>query len=287
MTVEKPEETIGRYLRQLDRAARWLPGRQADELHEQIASHLHESLAQNADSGTVNKALADLGQPQELVREAAGSNRRLSIRLRRVRWWTWTIAAVALAAVVTTITVVVAARVPDYTAADMTCSCGVDFVSRADADSARNIDAGTVQAKEVALRSNHQGFEFDIFNTSHVTQTVLGLASRPLYGYRRNYTLRIGTRSEHGFPLTNTTFSTGPVAVPPGQNREVILTWNHLPCSAPRVELIVTEVPLRVRLGSATRTENISLLENLIFKVPNPKTTTPASRCIPAAASAH
>jgi hypothetical protein len=286
MTItETPQHETEAYLRRLDRAARWLPRDQAAELHEQIESHLAESLPPDVDQRGVREALAQLGEPHVLVREAAGPRRRLRTRLRRVRWWTWTVVGIVVAGLVSTATVLAVTLIPEYRAPDMICSCGFALTSHFDNVHEREIEP--FNATEVALRSNHQGFEFDIYNTGHVTQTVLGLDSRPLNGYLHNYTLRIGSRDEDGAPLTNRRFVAAPVTIAPGQDRAVVVSWNHLECSAPRAEYTVTSVYLRVRIGPFTRSEKIDLGGPVVFKVPKPSTTTPATRCISAAAHEH
>jgi hypothetical protein len=92
------------YLRQLDEACAALPYAQAQELHEQIAGHLEEALPPDADDATVRAELARLGRATAIAAVAAGPVppagwRRLRNRLGHVRWRTWALIGVLIAAI--------------------------------------------------------------------------------------------------------------------------------------------------------------------------------------------
>lgn len=59
------------YLTDLDRAAVTLPADRRAELHEQITAHLADELAGATDSEQARAVLARLGDPADLVAEAA------------------------------------------------------------------------------------------------------------------------------------------------------------------------------------------------------------------------
>lgn len=258
------------YLRRLRRAARWLPASQADELYEQVTSHLADALPADAGADEVARVLAELGAPEVLVREAAGDRkRRLGIRLRRVRWTTWVICGLLLAGLVASLALVAAHLVPEYTAAGLDCGCGED-IAYTDGAPTKDIHDGSFDAIQLDARPGRQGIEFDLDNRTSVSQRVLGFppGGGPWGGQPSVvYTLQVGTRDTHGFPLTSTRFTTVPVTIPPGQDRDVRLEWKNLECThLPRRTLTLTGVQLRVKIGPFTRTESVDLPSAIILR---------------------
>src|SRR5215469_18427451 len=102
MTSTTPGHPLVRaYLGELATALAALPPNRANELMDQITTHLEDTLPPGAEEQEVAEVLRRLGQPADLAAEAAQPVGRVPHRrrfsVRRLRWRGWTLIALCIA----------------------------------------------------------------------------------------------------------------------------------------------------------------------------------------------
>jgi hypothetical protein len=173
--------------------------------------------------------------------------------------WGWrrrlaaTAAVVALAAGAVTITALV--RHYRY-AKSLECICvlnwAADYRPHLPDSTAGDVTQMTVLARP-AIR---QGFDVGITNPSSVTQTILGLP-RDEHALLIRPQLAVGSWGG-SFPIPRAKLRSAPIALPPGASAELELTFRAR-CLARGGAAEWSDIPVRVRVGAFTRTEDISL----------------------------
>jgi hypothetical protein len=274
MSDTVPERPLVReYLRVLDAACASLPVAQAEELHEMIAAHLDEALPPGASDAEVRAELSRLGPPRSLAATAAGPSRfpvlrRLRNRARRVRWWTWT----AIAALVPALGTGAGFLISMNSAAPLT-SDSAGWLYRADQVRAVDTSADAVTQTTVPVRSGQrQGIVILVVNNSDWTQVILGPGPRWYpFGYEPvQVTVQTGPHlNEVGTALSGGSSYVSPGAIPPHSARLVHLTWTSDACMGGSGEAILDEIPLQVRVGVITRTQDITPVEAFALQGPS------------------
>lgn len=263
---------VREYLRALDAACASLPVAQAEELHEMIAAHLDEALPPGASDAEVRAELTRLGTPHSLAATAAGPSRfpvlrRLRNRARRVRWWTWTAIAVLVPALGTGVGFLISMN----SAASLT-SDSAGWLYHADQVRAVDITADEVTQTTVPFRSGQrQGIEILVWNNSDWTQVILGPGPnwQPFSDEPIQVTVQTGPHlNEVGTALSGGNSYLSPGAIPPHTARWVHLTWTSDACMGSG-EAILDWIPLQVRVGVITRTEDITPLEAFALQGPS------------------
>jgi len=253
------------YLRELSAACVSLPAAQARELREQITAHLDEALPPSATDAEVRAELGRLGRPRSLAAEAAGPGwppiaRRLRNWLGHVRWWVWA----ALAALV------------------LVFGTGADFLDSMESaaplfvmgtgwlypvDQARAIEttaAGSSQTTVPVRSGQRQGIQFAVWNNSDWTQVVLG--TDPMWYFDAFTDVQVDVESgphlnQVGEPLRTARYLS-PGVIPPHSYRFVRVSWTSNVCLVGKgTETWFGDIPLRVRVGTITRTEDVNLDE--------------------------
>lgn len=266
-------QLIRDYLRELDAATRGLPRAHARELREQIAAHLDEALPPDASDDDVEAALARLGAPDALAAEASATSaagqappsgwRAVSALLARLRPRTW------IAAGVLAVAVIAGARIADHylSAPPLQYNNGGDWWYQQDAKHEQVARTWTSTQNTAPLRlGQHQGYVVSVYNSSDVTETVVGDATGP-YGWNNP-----GARAEQLTASSSyTDIANGvvgstaaahlkfglPVSIPPFQARLVRVLWTSRLCLTPGESYGITTLALRVRTGWFTRTQMI------------------------------
>lgn len=251
------------YLRALDAGCAILPVAQARELHELIAAHLDEVLEPGASDTVVRAELLRLGTPRSLAATAAGPSRfpvlrRLRYRARRIPWWAWT----AIAVVVSVLGTGAGFLISMNSAAPLYV-IGAGWLYPVDQARAVDTSAGQLNQTTVPVRSGQrQGIQFGVWNNSDWTQVILGTDPR---WYNFSFTdIQVTVLSgPHlnmvGATLSGSSYYASPGAIPPHSYRFVRVTWISNVCLQKDGETWFGDIPLRVRVGAITRTEDISL----------------------------
>ncbi len=267
--LERP--LVKEYLRALDAACASLPVAQAEELHEMIAAHLDEALPPGAADAEVRAELNRLGTPRSLGAAAAGPSRfpvlrRLRNWVRRVRWRTWTAIAVLVPALGTG-----AGFLISMNSAAPLASDSAGWLYRVDQVRAVDIRADLVTQTTVPVRSGQrQGIEILVWNNSDWTQVILGPGPhwQPFSDKPIQVTVQTGPHlNEVGTALSGGSTFVSPGAIPPNSARWVHLTWTSDACMGSG-EAILDWIPLQVRLGVITRTEDITPVEAFALQGP-------------------
>jgi hypothetical protein len=252
------------YLRELDKASLTLPAAQARELREQIAAHLDEALPPGATDEQVRDEIGRLGSARSLVAAAAGPGSRslaarTRVRLARVRWWTWV--SVAAVAVLAGSALSYALLALDATPLIQGFETGWYYPQ----DRALSVttQAGNVTQYTVPDRfGQEQGIVVSIVNNSDWTQTVLGVAPRwyPFTFQPAQVAVGSGQWADHGSSAGQVTWSS-PGSIPPHSIRVLRVLWKSDVCMGTDGGWASTQdVPLTVRVGIFTRTEDVPLL---------------------------
>lgn len=251
------------YLRELDAACVTLPAAQARELREQITAHLEEALPPGATDLEVQDEVDRLGRPWSLAAEAAGPGwqpvaRRLRNWLGHVRWWTWTALAILVLLVGTG-----AGFLDSMKSAATLNVIGSGWLYPV--DQARAVDttaAGTSQTTVPVRSGQRQGILFQVVNNSDWTQVILGADPR---WYVVTFTgVQVDVESgphltRVGEPLSSARYLS-PGVIPPHSFRYVRVSWtSHVCLGGNGSETWFGDIPLLVRVGVITRTEDVNL----------------------------
>lgn len=244
------------YLRQLDAALKVLPVRNARELREQVTAHLEEAVPPGASDEAVTRILRQLGSPHDLASEAAAAAGRRPWPAR-LGWRAWALTGAAVLAVAAVISylVVVLSTGPLVTQGLSEWWYPQD-ATRAVMTSADGLTQSTVPIRP----GQRQGFMFQLFNYTHLTQTVLGttLEFGPAGGTNLQAGLSSADPDHGGYPPQSLHYAL-PVSIPPGQSRDMRVIWTSRGCLEKGAESGTSELTLQVRVGWITRTEVIQL----------------------------
>ena len=251
------------YLRELSAACVTLPAAQARELREQIIAHLDEALPPGATDIEVQDELDLLGRPRSLVAEAAGPGWRPVARALRnslgvVRWWVWAALAILIAALGTGAGFLESMK----TAAPLEV-IGTGWLYPADqARAVETTAAGTNQTTVPVRSGQRQGIEFAVWNNSDWTQVVLGTDPNWYYDAFTDVQVDVESGPQLNFkgePLRTARYLS-PGVIPPHSYRFVHVSWtSHICLVGKGAETWFGDIPFLVRVGTITRTEDVSL----------------------------
>jgi hypothetical protein len=265
---------VRRYLRQLDEACAGLSYAQARELVEQITGHLEDALPPDAADADVRAELARLGTPRSLAAEAAGITparfphlqpalRKVGRRLARVRWWTWAVIAVLVPALGTGAGFLISME----TATPLSV-LGTGWLYPVDQAHRTDISVdgatGTISQTTVPIRSGQrQGIDMGVTNNSDWTQQILGTDPGWDGGFFIEVQVAVETgpymhdngAARHGTPIY---YEVG-AAIPPHSYRLVHVSWTADGCGIRNASTSFSDLPLTVRVGTVTRTEDVDL----------------------------
>ena len=267
---------VREYLRSLDEACAALPYAQARELHEQIAGHLEDALPPDADPATVAAELARLGRPRALAAALAGpvppsTVRGLRNRLARVRWWTWAVTGLIMAVLAAGSGFLIAMN----TAPQLIASGEIGWLYPADQAAAVITTAGGETQTAVPYRfGQQQGITVDLVNDSDWTQQVVAVG--PDWGFgalpgESHVSVEGGPGLDEGGD-TATGLRSGsytlPGDIPPHSTRNVHVWWTSNECMGANGGVGVPDIELLVRVGTVTRTEDITLQDAFLLTGP-------------------
>lgn len=252
------------YLRDLEKASLRLPDAQARELREQIAAHLDEALPPGATGQQVRDEIRRLGTPRSLVAAAAGPDSRplaarVRARLTRVRWWTWVCVATVAALVGSALSYTLLA----LNAAPLIQTAETGWYYPQDRARSVMTQAGNDTQYTVPDRfGQEQGIVVSIVNDSDWTQTVLGVGPRWLVFSYEPVQVSVGSGqwADHGSSAGQVNWSS-PGSIPPHSVRVLRVLWKSDYCMGTDGGWSSTQdLPLTVRVGIFTRTEDVPLL---------------------------
>jgi hypothetical protein len=250
------------YLRELSAACASLPAAQATELREQILAHLAEALPPGATSEQVVDELGRLGSPRVLAAAAAGPGRRplarrLRNRLGHLRWRAWVCAAVVIAVIGSALSYVLLA----FNAAPLAEASVSGWYYRQDQKLAVETQAGDATQFTVPERfGQEQGIMVGLVNNSDWTQTVVSVGPhwQPFTGQPIQTAVASGKWADMGSAAGPLSWSS-PGSIPPHSFRLLRVLWHTDICMPPGSGGSIQDVPLTVRVGIFTRTEDIHL----------------------------
>lgn len=187
-------------------------------------------------------------------REANASPRRRAHR-------TWI--AITIAIVLILVAGGITATVERYAGAQpLQCACGFGWLSQADASAAVESQAdGHSQTTVAARLGQQQGFFIWITNRSQVTQTILGAPADFFFGLTRLQTsVLVATRGGNDVDPRHTEYAQR-ATLAPGATRWLKVVWtNPTSCAGSQGSTtFIDSIPLRVRVGVLTRTENVAM----------------------------
>ncbi|TVZ03018.1 hypothetical protein EAS64_21405 [Trebonia kvetii] len=262
------------YLHELSAACVTLPAAQARELREQITAHLDEALPPDATDAEVRAELTRLGRPRSLAAEVAGPGwqpiaRRLRNWLGHVRWWVWAALAILVAALGTW-----AGFLDSMNSAAPLHVSGTGWLYPVDQQRAIDTTAAGANQTTVPVRSGQrQGITLAVWNNSDWTQEILG--TDPLWYYAEFTDVQVDVESgphlnQVGEPYNSARFLS-PGVIPPHSYRFVRVTWTSNICLVGNgTETWFGDIPLQVRVGVITRTEDVRLAgENFALAGPS------------------
>jgi hypothetical protein len=291
---------VREYVRELDAALVRLPAGQASELREQIIAHIGDAVPPDATDEQVAAVLARLGSPAELAAEATASaparaadeaglggprddtDARPPGRARSAlrTWWFWVTASAIVAVVALVAVMALVAASNRHAAETAPVLLGGGAMSWwYPQDRAHEVDTSVDGASQstVPIRSGQwQGFVIDLFNRSHYTQTVLGVASNgpsAFAGAGGNVGI-IGVSTPNrevdmgGGSYTGVKFVL-PGVIPPHQLRALRVLWISNTCLDRGSYEGNDEIALRVRVGPITRTEVVWLTQGWFVTGPS------------------
>jgi len=262
---------VADYLRSLDAALASLEPGPAAELSEQIRAHIEEALPPDASRDTVAAVLAALGPPAVVAAEAGppwprrsrprqSPWRRATVRVRRMPWWSWPVIVTLV------LGVFLAAGTLIFWSVQPNLLFSGSYGWWYGIDSAHDVttQAAGVTQDTVPLRPGQlQGFFVLIYNTSDVTQRILGSPADAISdGAPVPPQVAVATttpESRIGEPHM-LRYTVGGV-IPPHSFRMVRVLWRSYHCYLNIVGGTQgnSELTVRVRLGWMTRTEVIQL----------------------------
>src|SRR5215469_10708297 len=261
MTSTTPGHPLVRaYLGELATALAALPPNRANELMDQITTHLEDTLPPGAEEQEVAEVLRRLGQPADLAAEAAGRGGPRRRRKLGPPWLPWSVSALIAVVVLGAGYLIAIESAPALQPAGAS-------IWWYPLDVRRGVWISEPTGESVIstpIRSGQmQGFVVTIRNPSDWTQTVLGPAAGfvtpggpvgiqiAVAGYNRNI-------DEGGMTINGLSFAS-PGSIPPHQIRALRVLWRTTICQEQGASMLVNRLDLRVRVGGITRTEVVTL----------------------------
>jgi hypothetical protein len=115
----------------------------------------------------------------------------------------------------------------------------------------------------IPVRSGQrQGLELDVENDSDWTQVILGVDRQAIARGFRDIQVTVITGphlNSSGNVLFGRSYYASPGAIPPHSDRAIRVTWISHMCLEKNGIVALSDLPLRVRVGLVTRTENVAL----------------------------
>ena len=248
------------YLWQFDSAASVLPVPRARELREQVVAHVEEAIGPDASDEEVAAVLRGLGSADLLVAEAVATTGKRSWAAR-VGWTGWTLVGV----LVLTLAAVSGYFIRINSVGPLFVQGSAGWWYPQDSKHAVMTQADMADQSTVPIRPGHrQGFFVELFNSTSMTQTVLGSNLNGFGPGGPGARVRLSTvdpelTGHGGFP--HALRYALPVSIPPGQSRYLRITWISRGCVTPADVGGMDAVELRVRVGWTTRTEYVAFGE--------------------------
>ena len=271
------------YLAQLDAAMRGLPTAMARELREQITAHLDDALPPEASAKNVADAIARLGSPADLAKDAFAASGTADADVdvgvvfaaRARRAWATIIGArlrtKVRACLILVVVVLAATYLTALLSAPLVRFGGVSvWWYRQDSEHAVETTANGQQQTTVPVRSGQrQGFAITVYNPSDFTETIVGTPGEPDQPWESPDGLFSPVQIAMSVPnkwidiggfVTDVGFTLLPGSIPPHQARLLRFTWISTVClQGVGSDEDLLAVTLRVRVGWFTRTDVIPL----------------------------
>lgn len=261
------------YLSRLDLHLLSLPRSIAGPLRSQIVTQLDEAARESSSEADLRTFIGRLGEPSEIVAEALTVGNYLRTRTvvkhwsRRVRRRFW-IALVAIFVLVGSAGgfAISVAETPPL----VSFSGGPWYswaMKHAKDEQLADISAVVIPMKTGAM----QGFWLGLENPTNWTQTVLGAAIGPMAQWPHGLHLGFASSAnidKGGSPSLHQRWRYGvSYTIPPHGTRDFLIGWRMYACQySPGTSYIMSEVPLRVRVGWFTRIETVQLGETYVFQ---------------------
>jgi len=275
MTSTTPGHPLVRaYLVELARALAPLPPDRANELMDQITTHLEDALPPGAEEQEVAEVLRRLGQPADLAAEAAQPVGRVPHRrrfsVRRLRWRGWTLIALCIALLAGAGDLIALETAPTLEGP----GGSIWWYSQ---DRAREVETDEITGEIVSAVpgrwGQEQGIVVTVTNPSAWTQTILGpvpYMSTPggVFGVQLAAS-RVDPFSRP-FPF-GVHFYAGPVSIPPHATRSLRVLWRTTICQEQGGHAVMESLELRVRVGWVTRKEVVPLAPYWTLNGASPK----------------
>jgi hypothetical protein len=262
-STTQAHERVRAYLRELDAALRGAPSDKARELKEQIAAHLDEAIAPDAEAEHITEVLDRLGSPAELAADVGQAEPWLRRRLAQVSPRGWIHLALTLVLAGITAFYVLTYVTPD----SLQLGGDAGWWYPQDNNHAHDSEADGATQSTVPVRpGQRQGILIAIYNPADVTQTVLGPPAFGSNAFWDSLGLQPGqvrvsvpnSNVDAGGMTRNIRFVI-PGAIPPHQYRELRVTWISNACIEPTGGEAFDSLALRVRIGWITTTEVVPL----------------------------
>ena len=193
--------------------------------------------------------------------------RRLRNQARRVRWRTWVAAAVLVPALGTGAGLLISMN----SAAPLT-SDAAGWLYSADQARAVEVSADADTQTTVPVRSGQrQGIEMLVWNYSDWTQVILGPGPhwQPFSDEPIQISVQTGgIVNQDGTVLSGRGSYVSPGAIAPHTARWVRVIWTSDACMPSSEVGIITVIPLQVRVGVITRTEDVTPIEGFALQGP-------------------
>jgi len=261
MTSTTPGHPLVRaYLGELATALAALPPNRANELMDQITTHLEDTLPPGAEEQEVAEVLRRLGQPADLAAEAAGRGGPRRRRKLGPPWLPLSVSALIAVVVLGAGYLIAVESAPALQPAGSS-------IWWYPIDRSRGVWTNEPTGESVSsvpIRSGQmQGFVVTVINNSDWTQTILGpaadyvtpggLSDIQIAVTRYNRDIERG-----GLTFDGVTFTT-PGSIPPHQIRAVRVLWRSTTCYDKGTSGLTDLLTLAVRVGGITRTEAVTM----------------------------
>ena len=262
MTSTTPGHPLVRaYLGELATALAALPPNRANELMDQITTHLEDALPPGAEEQEVAEVLRRLGQPADLAAEAAGTGGPRRRGKRGPPWLPWPISLLVAVLVIGAGYLIAVEIAPTLQGPEMAGWWNPQ-------DRAREVDTDEITGEIVSAIPGRwgqvQGFVVTVTNDSNWTQTILGpVPYMPTPGGVVGVQLAASgvdpwKPGSGGFP-DGLTFHSVPVSIPPHETRALRVLWRTTICQDQGAHYVMKSLELRVRVGWVTRNEVVPL----------------------------
>jgi hypothetical protein len=255
---------VAGYLRQFDAAASVLPVDRARELREQIVAHIEDAAGPGAGDAQIAAVLSGLGPARLLVAEAAAATGKRPW-VFRVGWKGWALTGALVLAV---------AAVSGYyirisSVGPLTVEGSSGWWYPQDYTRQVTTEADLATQTTVPIRpGRRQGFFIQLFNFTAMTQTVTG-SGLDGFGPNGGTSVQVTMSTSDPYRTGNdphaVSYASLPVSIPPGQSRNLRITWISHGCLSKLNVAGMDAVELQVRVGWTTRTEYIQFDEGFFL----------------------